>query len=45
MELAIAYHNNKKIYLLNDFDKTQWYGLEVAIIDPTILNGDLSLIK
>lgn len=45
MELWIAYHNKKKIYLLNDFDRTQWYGLEVAIIDPIILNWDLSIIK
>jgi hypothetical protein len=45
MELAIAYFLNKKIYLLNEIDKSQPYSLEVAIINPTILNGDLELIQ
>jgi hypothetical protein len=45
MELGVAYHLNKKIYLLNDFDRSQGYGLEVAIISPEILNGDLSKIE
>lgn len=45
MELAIAYHLNKKIFLLYEFDKSQNYGLEVAIINPTILNNDLSKLQ
>lgn len=45
MELGLAYYLNKKIYLLQDIDKSQSYALEIAIIQPTILNGDLSKIK
>ncbi len=45
MELAIAYYFNKKIFLLYDYDKFQNYGLETAIINPIILNNDLSKIK
>jgi hypothetical protein len=45
MELGVAYHLKKKIFLLYDFDKTQPYGVEIAIINPTILNGDLSKIS
>lgn len=44
MEIAIAYHHNKKIFLLYDYDKSQNYGLEIAIINPIILNNDLSKI-
>ena len=45
MELAIAYHLNKKVFLLHDYDQSQSYGLEVAIINPIILNNDLSKIQ
>lgn len=44
MELGLAYHLSKKIYLLFETDKTQDYALEVTIINPTILNGDISII-
>lgn len=44
MEIGLAYHLNKKIYLMFDVDKTQGYALEIAIIQPTILNGDLNKI-
>jgi hypothetical protein len=44
MELGLAYHLGKQIYLLHDFDHTQGYALEIAIIDPTMLHGDVSLI-
>jgi hypothetical protein len=37
MELGLAYHFNKKVFFLNDFDKTQGYGLEIAMISPTII--------
>jgi hypothetical protein len=45
MELAIAYHLKKKVFLLYDYDKFQNYGLEVTIINPTIINNDLSKIN
>jgi len=45
MELAIAYYLNKKVFLLYDYDKSQSYGLEVAIINPVILNNNLSKIQ
>lgn len=44
MEIGIAYYLEKKIFLMNKIDRTQWYALEVLIADPTILNGNLSLI-
>ena len=45
MELAVAYHLKKKIFLLNEIDKFQNYALEVELINPIILNGDLNEIK
>ena len=45
MELAVAYHLKKKIFLLNEIDKTQNYALEVELINPIILNGDLNNLK
>lgn len=44
MEIAIAYHLAKKVYFLYDYDKSQNYGLEIAIINPIIINNDLSKI-
>ena len=44
MELGLAYYLNKKIYLLYDIDQSQKYALEIAIINPVILNGDLSKV-
>ncbi|MCX6795842.1 MAG: hypothetical protein NT165_03925 [Candidatus Falkowbacteria bacterium] len=44
MELGLAYHLGKKTYLLFETDKVQDYALEVAIINPIILNGDISII-
>jgi len=47
MELGIAYYFKKKIFLLNEvphFDEIRW-AHEIAIMQPTILNGDLSKIK
>lgn len=45
MEIGIAYYLGKKIFLTNAIDQSQWYALEVLLTDPTIINGDLSLIK
>ena len=47
MEMAIAHHLDKKIFILNkipDFRKERW-AHEVAIMQPTILNGDLVRIN
>lgn len=44
MELAVAYHLEKKLYLLHPFDKEQSYALEVAVMQPTIIDGDLQKI-
>lgn len=47
MELGIAYHLNKKIFLLNQIPswKEQRWAHEVLIMQPIILNGDFSKIK
>jgi len=45
MELGLAYYLGKKVYLLNDIDKEQNCALEVAIINPTVIDGDLGKIK
>lgn len=47
MELGIAHHNNKKIFLYNqypDFNKVRW-AHEIAIMQPTVINGKLESIK
>lgn len=44
MEIGLAYHLGKKVFLLEEIDKSQSCALEVAIINPTILNGDLSRV-
>ena len=47
MEMAVAHHLNKKIFLLNKvphFDKVRW-AHEVAIMQTTVINGDLKKIK
>lgn len=47
MEIAIAYHFHKKIFLLfavPHFDKVRW-AHEIAIMQPQILDGDLSKIS
>jgi len=46
MEMAVAHHLNKKIFLLNDIphhSKQRW-AQEVGILQPIILNGDLTKI-
>lgn len=47
MEMAIAHHLNKKIFVLNKiphFREERW-AHEVMIMQPVIVNGDLSKIK
>lgn len=45
MEIGLAYYLDKKIYLLNDIDNAQNYALELAVMKPMILNGDILKIK
>lgn len=45
MEIAVAYANKKKLFLLNPIDKQQNYVLELEVIKPKILNGNLELVK
>lgn len=47
MEIAIAYYFKKKIYLLHEvphFNEVRW-AHEIAIMQPTIINGDLNKIQ
>lgn len=47
MEIAIAYYLHKKIFLLNHvphFDEVRW-AHEIAIMRPTIIDGDLSRVS
>jgi len=45
LEMGIAYHHHKKIYLLNDFPKTSTYLEEIKAMKPKILTGDLQLLS
>ena len=47
MEMAVAHHLNKKIFLLNDVpDHSQHrWAQEVRIMQPTVVNGDLTRIN
>lgn len=45
IEIGLAYYLKKKVYLLNDIDVNQCYAMEVSIMEPIILNGDLKKIK
>lgn len=47
MEIAIAYYLRKRIFLLNELPsikKARW-AVEVKLMRPVILNGDLTKIK
>jgi len=47
MEMAIAHHLNRKIFILNEiphYDKARW-AQEVRIMRPMIINGNLNKIK
>ena len=47
MELAVGYYLRKQLYLLEDppsYHDVRW-AHEVAIMQPTIIHGDLKLIK
>lgn len=45
MEMGIALHLGKKVYILNPIDESVSYKEEILGILPVILNGDLSLMK
>ncbi len=45
MEMGLAYYLKKKVFLLFPVDKEQGYALESAIINPLILNGDITNIR
>ena len=47
MEIGLARHLNKKIFLLQDppDEKELKYALEVKVARPVILNGDLTRIS
>lgn len=45
IEIGLAYYLNKKVFILNDIDMNQGYAMEVSIMEPIILNEDLSKIK
>lgn len=45
MEMALAYYLKKKIFLLNEIDKSQRYALEVQLINPTVIGGDFNRIR
>jgi hypothetical protein len=47
MELAIARHLDKKIFILHDLpsEKDLRYALEIKIMKPIIINGDLNKIN
>ena len=45
MEMGIALHLGKKVYILNPVDESVSYKEEILGMLPVILNGDLSLIK
>jgi len=45
MEMGLAYHLKKKVYLVNPIDMDQGYALEVALIDPVVINGDYGLVR
>jgi hypothetical protein len=44
IELGFAYYYKKKIFLLYPIPKLS-YGIEIAVMHPTILEGDITRIK
>lgn len=45
LEIGFAYVLGQKVFLLNPIPDITYYKSEIVAIKPTILNGDLSLIK
>jgi hypothetical protein len=44
MEMGVAYQLGKKIFLLEGVGREQSYALEVEVINPVVLGGDLSKV-
>ncbi|MFH1089015.1 MAG: hypothetical protein V1716_01160 [Candidatus Uhrbacteria bacterium] len=44
-ELAAAYFNNKKIFLLNPVPEMPYCKTELEAVNPVVLNGDLTKIE
>lgn len=45
IEIGIAFYLKKKIYILNSVSSELSYKQEIMGMKPTMLNGDLSLVK
>ena len=45
MEIGFAHVLNQKIFLLNPIPDIPYYKTEIEAVNPTILNGDLSLLN
>ncbi|MEI7777184.1 MAG: hypothetical protein WCI52_01095 [bacterium] len=45
IEMTIAFHYKKPIYILNPISKKLMYEEEIYALQPVFLNGDLSLIS
>lgn len=45
MEIGLAFHLKKKIFLVNEVNRNQKYAVEILLTRPVVLNGDLSKIK
>lgn len=45
IEMAIAFYLGKKIYIYNDLPNNTPYDEEIIGMNPTVLKGDLSLLK
>jgi hypothetical protein len=45
MEMGFAHVLNQKIYLMNPIPEIPYYKTEIEAMRPTIINGDLSLLK
>lgn len=45
MEVGVAFHLKKKIFLMQDVNKERKCALEIMLTRPVILDGDLSGIK
>lgn len=45
IEIGVAFYNKKKIFILNDVSPELTYKQEILGMKPTILAGDLSLIR
>lgn len=45
MEIGFAHVLNQKIFLLNPVPDIPYYKTEIEAVRPTVINGDLTLIK